>query len=110
MKDLIEKVLAADAAATKGPWRVSAGGAVVQTAHITRDVWFIPRSMEDVELIALYRDAAPALAREVERLRALLGEARTAVLTCAQIWPDGVSGEHVRDLLARIDAAIGGAR
>jgi hypothetical protein len=69
------------AAATPGPWQVlkerDGSVGVIQTSHITRDVWSIPRTQEDVELIA----AAPAdiafLLAEVERLKALLHYQKT---------------------------------
>ena len=42
---------------TPGPWYWSEEGSLVQTSHITRDVWFIPMNEADQALIA----AAPEL-------------------------------------------------
>lgn len=51
-----------EAAATIPPWNFSSrSGLITQTAHFTRDVWVIPRSEADCELIAALRNAAPAL-------------------------------------------------
>ena len=78
---MIEEIKKRLAAATPGPWQIledSDGSVgVAQTSHITRDVWSIPRTRGDVELIA----AAPAdiafLLSEVERLKALLHYQKT---------------------------------
>lgn len=41
-------------AATPGPWHppTKEDGYITQTSHITRDVWTIPRSLEDMQFIA----------------------------------------------------------
>ena len=59
---------------------------------------------------ARYRRAAEALLRpdETAALRRLLAEAREAVVTCLDVWPDGAVGQKCADLLARIDAATKG--
>ena len=62
-------------AATEGPWNDCGERGVTQTRHITRDVWTIPRIIEDVTFIAITREAMPALLDEVERLRAVTSKA-----------------------------------
>lgn len=66
-------------------------------------------SVNDAEA-ARYRRAADALLRpdETAALRRLLAEAREAVVTCLDVWPDGAVGQKCADLLARIDAATKG--
>lgn len=60
-------------AATKGPWRVGNCENVIQTNHITRDVWQIPKTQKDLEFIAASRDGWPkALDRIVELENELL--------------------------------------
>jgi len=56
-------------AATPGPWRVDGNGDIIQTNHVTRDVWFIPRKREDTEYTARM-DPATTLAM-VARIREL---------------------------------------
>lgn len=61
------------AAATPGPWNLSGDCmTITQTSHITRDVWTIPRSHDDMRLIAHVPTDIAALIAEVERLRALI--------------------------------------
>lgn len=69
-KEVIEELERMCAAMTIVPWR-RLDDRIVQTAHITRDVWTIPRSDEDLDGIIALRNAAPALlaaARERDRL------------------------------------------
>lgn len=47
--------------ATKGPWVNSPSMGIIQTAHLTRDVWTIPRVDVDLALIVALRNAAPGL-------------------------------------------------
>ena len=58
---LIEEARKLDAAATPPPWRISEGR-VVQTSHITRDVWTIPHVDEDMTFILRARTLLPQLA------------------------------------------------
>jgi hypothetical protein len=64
------------AAATPGPWQVlkerDGSVGVIQTSHITRDVWSIPRTEADVEFIAAAPSDIAYLLAEVERLNGLL--------------------------------------
>lgn len=48
--------------ATPGPWRWLEGQ-LIQTAHVTRDVWVLPRTAEDVNLITAARNDAPDIIR-----------------------------------------------
>lgn len=63
-------------AATPGPWHLSADReTITQTSHITRDVWTIPRTHEDMALIA----HAPAdLAYLLARIATLEADIATA--------------------------------
>jgi hypothetical protein len=57
--------------ATPGPWWIDGNGDIIQTKHITRDVWFIPKNQEDVKFIVESREALPywiKRAVEAERL------------------------------------------
>lgn len=56
-------------AATIPPWNDNGESGITQTKHITRDVWTIPRTIEDVTFIASARADIPALIAEVEALR-----------------------------------------
>ena len=77
--DLIKARLAA---ATPGPWVLSKDReTITQTSHITRDVWTIPRTHEDMELIAHAPSDLAALIAEVERLRVELEQERAATVT-----------------------------
>ena len=82
--------------ATPGPWHSSAGSHVIQTAHVTRDVWHIcdclPLSLNHTEnyyslelhankeFIAAARTAVPELIAEVRRLKERCEIADKAVL------------------------------
>jgi len=73
LSQLLADVKKLDEAATRGSWRVS-GQHIIQTDHITRDIWEIAtqgnhESPGDMPLIAHYRTSAPILARIVERMR-----------------------------------------
>ena len=71
--ETIAEILRLDAQATPGPWETW-GGSVVEadeTAYIVHG-----DEANDATLIAYYRTAAPALAREVQRLQAEVCEAR----------------------------------
>lgn len=61
-------------------------------------------------VLSLTAALAEALLRpdETAALRRLLAEAREAVVTCLDVWPDGAVGQKCADLLARIDAATKG--
>lgn len=79
MDETIAEVLRLDAEATQGPWDAldssnpeDPAPFVAQTGMgdvITGDVFYTP----DADIIAYYRTAAPALAREVQRLQAEVG-------------------------------------
>jgi len=61
-------------AATPGRWKIqrdSTGNlcGIIQTNHVTRDVWPIPRTQDDIRFIACARQDVPALIAEVRRLR-----------------------------------------
>lgn len=81
----IREALARAERATPGPWRTMTDGdgntAIIQTNHITRDVWQIPRSDEDLEFIAHARTDVPRLAADLLAARAERGEARAALAT-----------------------------
>ena len=66
----LDKIKARLAAATPGPWVLAPDReSITQTSHLTRDVWTIPRTHEDMELIAHAPSDLAALIAEVERLR-----------------------------------------
>ena len=62
--------------ATPGPWLLSADReTITQTSHVTRDVWTIPRTLDDMSLCAAAPDLAAtviALSEERDRYRAAL--------------------------------------
>ena len=66
------------AAATPGPWHTLTDGdgntVIVQTGHMTDRSWQIPRHDEDLEFIAAARTLVPALADEIDALRARVAE------------------------------------
>jgi len=68
----LAEMKAREAAATRGPWNDRGEHGVTQTKHITRDLWQIPRTVEDVAFIAHAREDVPRLIAQVERLQALL--------------------------------------
>lgn len=61
-------------AATKGPWQLDLQGTIIQTNHITRDVWTIPRDNEDMKFIAAARTIVPEQAAWIRRARQLLAD------------------------------------
>lgn len=77
-------------ASTPGPWRRS-GDRVIQTNHVTRDVWEIPRVEADLDLIA----AAPELLQ-------------CALAFEAYLLGSGCTDEH--ELVLEVRAAIAKAR
>ena len=63
--------------ATPGPWNDRGENGVTQTKHLTRDVWTIPRTVEDMSLIVALRNNASELiqaARERDELESRLEE------------------------------------
>lgn len=68
----IDQLQALEAKATPGPWRLSKDGNIVQTAHVTRDVWIIPKSDGDMACIAAMRNALPALLEVAKAAKAVL--------------------------------------
>jgi len=66
--DPIHELRALLAKATPGPWTLDPSKEwIVQTAHLTRDVWIIPKTTADIEFIAAARNALPAILERVER-------------------------------------------
>jgi len=57
----LETLKRLDAEATRGPWFSSEDYGVYQTAHITRDIWQIPQTFTDQEIICLLRNNASAI-------------------------------------------------
>jgi hypothetical protein len=62
--------------ATSGPWHKSGGDRVVQTSHITRDVWTIAqcpmRTENNAEFIATFNPTLiKAMLKEIETARAM---------------------------------------
>ena len=55
------------AAATPPPWNDCGKDGITQTQHLTRDVWRIPRTVEDVSLIVYLANHAPALVEAMEQ-------------------------------------------
>lgn len=88
--NLIDQVLKLDAEATKGDWYEHANGSSVWTTHMldqeTKPSLCVAnvhgRSDEEMVdnclLIALYRTAAPKLAKAVDRVKARISEAAKA--------------------------------
>jgi len=58
----VEEALTLLANATPPPWKLSPDGQqITQTSHLTRDVWTIPRTPEDMQLIAHVHDLGELL-------------------------------------------------
>ena len=75
MSTTIEKLKALEAAATKTPWHLdAASGNIVQTKHVTRDVWTIPHTDMDMPFIVAARNALPALLRVAEAAKRAVDE------------------------------------
>jgi hypothetical protein len=72
-KSRLDEIDARAGKATPGPWRES-GSCIIQTDHVTRDVWEIPQCKSDTLFIAHARDDVPALVAEVRRLRTAIRE------------------------------------
>lgn len=69
MDKLLAEVAELDAKATPGEWRLVGQGeeqSLIQTNHVTRDVWTIPHSIDDLPFIAHARTSLPLL-REIVR-------------------------------------------
>lgn len=66
----IDAIEARANAATPGPWHCDSDGNITQTAHVTRDVWFIPMNVEDSQFAAAARTDVPALIARVRELEA----------------------------------------
>jgi hypothetical protein len=79
---------------TAEPWHLSTNGSIVQTAHITRDVWQIPHCEEDMPGIVHLRNRAPAWLKELRELRAMCNVVRR-LMTKPKI-----SDDHVRAIIA----------
>lgn len=68
------------AAATAPPWHLSADRqTLTQTNHVTRDVWTIPHTLEDMDFIAAARPALPVALRTIATLRAELAEVQATL-------------------------------
>lgn len=67
--DRLVEIRARCDAATQPPWRKSESGGIIQTQHITRDVWTIPHVEADLDFIAHSRQDIEDLLAEVIRLR-----------------------------------------
>lgn len=90
---------------TPGPWRRS-GDRVIQTKHLTRDVWEIPRVEADLDLIAAAPELLEALEAEVAHFDQRLAEYRS-------VGDDSIAEVAVRHHGPRIErarAAIAKAR
>lgn len=85
---LIAEVERLDREATPGPWRVEGASIRVNLPGGIEYQWATAAYPRDNNLIATYRTAAPALAAEVQRLRADLEEQRL-VLAAEQGKPEG---------------------
>jgi len=65
----IRAALEACRRATPGPWHLTKDRqSIIQTSHITRDVWTIPRSKGDMDFIPLARTALPAALKMIGEL------------------------------------------
>ena len=94
LNEAVVEVLRLDAEATQGPWRWSppkgrSCGAFIGVCSFGDEGggWDMqttgnPPEDIDAELIAYYRTAAPALAREVQRLQAALKRCRPSCVVC----------------------------
>ena len=79
---------------TPGPWRRS-GDNIIQTNHITRDVWTIPHEDGDLDLIA----AAPDLLAVCHMFR--------RYVSCHKCDVGDISEEHKAEcFVSHVDAAI----
>jgi len=94
--------------ATKADWRVS-DGSIIQTNHITRDVWHIPRVEEDLHLICELRNNLPAILDAMERWERY-EEAIRAAHAELEIEKDIVTSPavrgRVRSIAADLEAAL----
>jgi len=62
-------------AATPGPWYTDSTGRIVQTRHVTRDVWEIPRRDDDITFICAFNpQTALALLKVVDIARTIVAE------------------------------------
>lgn len=65
---------------TPGPWHLAADGEnITQTSHVTRDVWTIPRTVEDMALCALAPTLVAALRVALEQREAARREQDAAL-------------------------------
>lgn len=90
------------AAATPAPWQLGSNGTrIIQTAHITRDVWKIPKNDADLPLIVALVNAAPfliAAAEERDRMR--------AVVDAARAWRDSPTDDEAARRARALDEAV----
>jgi len=70
----LETLKRLDAEATRGPWFSNEDYGVYQTAHITRDIWQIPQTFTDQEIICLLRNNAKAIIELVEAAELIVKE------------------------------------
>lgn len=70
-------------AATPGRWWVD-GNKIIQTNHITRDIWSIPQKPEDLHFISIARTEWP---KDLMRLEMLEKAAKDLVVNIARLAP-----------------------
>ncbi len=61
-------------AATIPPWDDAGENGILQTTHVTRDVWYIPRNLEDITFIATARTAMPLMIAKLKAVDAWIKE------------------------------------
>lgn len=94
------------AAATPGPWHLSADKeSITHTSHITRDVWTLPRTHADMELVA----AAPDLVASVEHYAGQLEEER-ALRQAAEAERDRLAADLEREKAETLAFLLDAAR
>lgn len=102
LSELCARIDALDKAATKGPWQKSAGQ-IIQTNHITRDVWVMPRNDHDLDLVAEYRSLAPQIAKRAMRMERQLEIAMRALKIYRDMFQTAVWAEKAIDKIAALE-------
>ena len=108
----LDRLKALEAAATAGPWNDNGENGITQTQHLTRDVWTIPQSLDDVTFIATARNTYKALlavAEAAQARRSAIGAIKrtTDGPLLEVLWADFHTAETQLDAaLADLDAAV----
>jgi len=63
---LIEDLEKFQQGTTQGPWEALSDGSIVQTKHITRDLWYIPMNKVDQDFIIYMRNNLPEIIEAIK--------------------------------------------